>query len=93
MGKSYSVEHAAALAEHLPWGSALRREIDPQQEWPISAHLLAEIEYDIRCALYSGKGPKLRWLQPPKHAGKTSVASAAEMRRVADALGIPEERR
>lgn len=95
MGDAFSYEHAAELAAHLPYGSALRRAVDPSQEWSQEAYILAQIEYDLRCMTYSGKGPEPKPVKTPADGIKAAapVASRAEMKRVADALGIPENQR
>lgn len=96
LGAEYTHEHAAALAAHLPYGSALCREVDPSQEWTPAEYLLARIEYGVRCSLYSGKGPKPKPLSTPADRARrpcARMASRSEMKRVADILGIPEDRR
>lgn len=103
MGTEYGVAHAAALARCLPAGSAVMRAIDPALEWADSDYILAQIEHDVRMlawALSGGKkskAPKPRPIESPteraKRARNSAPPSEDEMRAVADALGIPEDRR
>lgn len=97
LGDEYTVEHAGALFEHLPKESATVKEIDPSQEWGPVEYLLARIEYDLRCLAYGGKGPRPKPMKTPADCAKRKAhgpkASKHEMSKVADALGIPEERR
>lgn len=96
MGADYTVEHAAALAACLPRESATMREKRPELEWGETEYLLALIEYDIRCMSWDGKGSRPKPMDTPADAMKTRKArpaSRAELRHLADLLGIPEDRR
>lgn len=98
MGRSYSVHHAACIAAHMPQGSALYASIDPSSEWTASDHLLSLIEYDIRSLAWGlsggrkSKSPKPKRIEPPSASRKTDY-SRSDMDEIADALGIPEDRR
>ena len=79
------------------------RAIDPAFEWSDSDYLLSQIEYDLRMLAWSlsggkkSKSPKPRPIESPteraKRARNSAPPSEEEMRAVADALGIPEDRR
>lgn len=103
MGKTYTVAHAAALARNLPAGSAVHRALNPALEWADSDYLLMQIEYDIRLLAWSlaggkkSRSPKPKPIETPteraKRARNSAPPSEEEMNAVADALGIPEDRR
>ena len=95
MGEDFGVLYAADLAAHLPRDSALKLAIDPDNAWGEAELILAQIEMDIRGMAYGGKGPKPKPMKTPAQRRPRTVkpAEAREMARVADALGIPEDRR
>ena len=88
----------ADLVACLPYGSALRRAVDPAQDWTVAEHMLALIEYDLRRLAWSlggGKGSKPKPIKTPDRSarerraiGKTDIAA---MRRVAEALNVTKE--
>lgn len=93
---------AAELAENLPNGSALKRAVNPSLEWDTPAYLLALIEYELRTLMWSmgderKRGPRPEPMDTPADRERRSrmgrPASRSEMNRVADRLGIPEDRR
>lgn len=75
--------------------SALKLAFDPDNAWGEAEIILSQIEYDIRCMAHSGKGAAPKPMRTPSQRARTKApkATPAEMRRVADALGIPEDRR
>ena len=95
MGEDFGVLYAADLAAHLPRESALKLAVDPDCAWGEAEMILAQIEMDIRSMAYSGKGPKPKPMRAPsqRRPRQARPADAREMARVADALGIPEDRR
>lgn len=89
---------AAELTQYLPPESALMRAYNPQLEWSTTDYLLWLIEYDLRVLTWSMGGGKRankpKPLDTPQAKKKAArPVTKAEMARVADALGIPEERR
>lgn len=93
---------AAELAEHLPPDSALMRAVSPSLEWGEEGYLLALIEYELRSLMWSMSDPKRRGSRPQpvetpadaeRRARLAQPVSRAEMDRVADRLGIPQDRR
>ena len=89
---------AAELTEYLPAESALMRAWNPQLEWSTTDYLLRNIEYNLRVLVWALGGGKRHDRPKPietPEAMKKPVrpVTKAEMARVADALGIPEERR
>lgn len=74
------------------------RALNPQLEWSTTDYLLWLIEYDLRVLAWGLGGGKRqnkpKPLDTPEAAKKPArPVTKAEMHRVADALGIPEERR
>lgn len=93
---------AAELAENLPPESALRRAVSPSLQWGEEGYLLSLIEYELRLLMWSMSDPKRRGSRPepietPAAAERrrrlAQPVSRAEMGRIADTLGIPEDRR
>lgn len=95
MGEDFGALYAADLAAHLPRESALKLAVDPDCAWGEQEIILAQIEYDIRCMSCDGKGAKPSPMKTPSQRRPRAAkpADAREMARVADALGIPEDRR
>lgn len=103
MGEDYSVRHAAALARMLPASSRLARAERPELEWDEATYLLSHIEHDLRVIAWQRTEDALHKRGYPRHV-PTPVDRAREVRaeasatpeameRVADALGIPKDRR
>lgn len=100
MGSEFSAYHAACCLANVPKGSALAAAIDPANEWDESGYLLAQIEFDIRSltwALAGGKkskSPKPKRIETPSDRRKSRTEyTRDDIDAIADALGIPEDRR
>lgn len=103
MGASYSVYHAACLAANMPPDASLYVDLDPSLAWGSTDYLLAQIEHDLRMLAWmlaggsKSKSPKPKPIENPAERAKRTRNSSAptkeEMNAVADALGIPEDRR
>ena len=96
MGGGYSVEHAAALCAQLPSESRCARADDPSNEWSYVGYLLARIEYDLQCIALKGvKRAKPRMVRTPIDSARAKRMSerTKDPDEIADALGIPDDRR
>lgn len=99
MGIGYSVHHASCLAAHMPPDSALYAAIEPANEWGASEYLLAQIDYDIRCLSWGlaggkkSKSPQPKRIETPAQRKPKTDYTRDDMDEIADALGIPKDRR
>lgn len=103
MGEAYSCRDAAAMVANLPSESALRRE--EGDGWSESERLLAQIADSTYITWWqridhdNPDAPPLRRVLSPRErseradAAREDVYTRADMDRIADALGIPEDRR
>ncbi|HJA28467.1 MAG TPA: hypothetical protein IAA15_02690 [Candidatus Olsenella pullicola] len=102
-GKGVSWRDMAAMVAHLPSESALRRE--EGDGWSEAERLLAQIADSAYIAWWqridhdNPDAPPLRRVLSPREraeradAAREDVYTRADMDRIADALGIPEDRR
>lgn len=98
VGGSVSWRDAAAMVAHLPSDSALMRSVG--DGWSEAEHLLASIEYSLRVLRWQRTKDAVKRRNAPEPLPSPSErrrsvepADRAEMKRVADALGIPKDRR
>lgn len=81
MGRSYSIEHAAALVANMPRGSALGRAVDPSQAWGVTDYILTAIEYDLRCISWQLAGDRRAKRPKPIETPERSATRARSIAR------------
>lgn len=97
MGHGFSVAHACVLASQLPRESRCLSKLNPDLAWSDETAVLLQIEYLIRCLIWSlggGKGAKPQPVQTPSETADLRTrleASADLMEEVARELGISDQ--
>ncbi len=69
----------ALFVRHLPQGSALSRELDPQASWSAETHVLATISDQIGLLMYGLGGAKGAKPQPISRPGSSARYEGAEV--------------
>lgn len=84
---SPDIEKASILLSQLPRESRIARVLDRDLEWSIEAMVLRQIEYDIRCLIYSlgdGKDSEPSPMSLPSEISSQETA-------IESALAVQEE--
>ncbi len=97
MGQTVSIKHAACLAAQLPQQARTLCAENKANQWPETNYLLAGIDMRLQNLAYiqtNGKGTKPRMIHTPLDDAKAEAAVRNYSQEdVAQALGIPRERR
>lgn len=94
MGLQFSAVHAAALCAQLPRESRVSRANNKANEWGSTEYLLARIEYDLQAVLMRGTKYEPRMMRTPADEERVDrMRARADKDKIADLLGIPEDRR
>lgn len=103
MGVSFTCAHAATLVSQLPPQSRLMVARDGTREWGDDTYLLSHIEHDLRVLAWQRTEDAQKRRNYPEHIEtphdrevrkREDASSTPEfMAYVADAVGIPEDRR
>ena len=103
MGAEYTCFHAAVLVSQLPATSRLSIAEHPALEWDTQTYLLSHIEHDLRVIAWQRTEDAAHKRNYPEHLKtpadrereriEAESATPEYMKAVADALGIPDDRR
>ena len=103
MGTDYTASHAASLVATLPRDSRIARAEHPELEWAEETYVLAAIKHGIDVLVWQNtedarhkRGYPKPMRTPADRARELHnerVSTPERMARVADALGLPPDRR